>query len=71
MYQLILGQTVRGSDLVLTGMETVNEETKLSLFLDKSFKLHRENMNTNCYTTEELKGLEYPAHFKTALIVDC
>jgi len=28
-------------------------------------------MKTNCYTNEELKGLEYPAHFKTAVIVDC
>lgn len=50
-------------------METFNEEMKLSLlFLDY---LRRENMKTNCYANEELKGLENPAHFKTALIVDC
>lgn len=42
-----------------------------SLFLDYSFKLWRENMKTNCYANEEVKGLEYPAHFKTVLIVDC
>lgn len=69
MHQLILGQIIPTSDLLLKCVETYNEEMNLPLL--RVLNSLGENKKTIFYTNGKLKGLEYPAHFKTALMVDC